>query len=204
MDKRRQLIILGVLAVALGLFFFHRWRSLQAPGPFLEEAKERGDVLHVQVAGDMVVAGVYEMPPGSTLSQLLEQASFTGETDRLPTLWRDFPLLDGSLFEIRKGEDGAVEIRRGAMSGQMLTLFFTPIDINTASATDLEALPGIGAGTAEAIVRHREEHGPFHAIEELRGVRGVGPKTLEKLRDQIYIGEDDSMPAALDPRYQNP
>ena len=57
------------------------------------------------------------------------------------------------------------------------------VDINQASASDLEALPGIGPALAAAIVSHREEHGPFVAVESLLDVSGIGEAKLAGLRD---------------------
>jgi competence protein ComEA len=62
------------------------------------------------------------------------------------------------------------------------------ININTASATDLEALPGIGAKTAARIIEHRQKNGPFKKVEELMNVRGVGEKNFLKLKAQISVG----------------
>lgn len=61
------------------------------------------------------------------------------------------------------------------------------ININTASATELEALPGIGAKTAARIVEYRQKNGPFKKIEELMNVRGVGEKNFLKLKSQITV-----------------
>ena len=61
------------------------------------------------------------------------------------------------------------------------------VNINTASATDLEALPGIGAKTAARIVEYRQKNGPFKKIEELMNVRGVGEKNFVKLKPQITV-----------------
>ena len=61
------------------------------------------------------------------------------------------------------------------------------INLNTASATDLEALPGIGAKTAARIVEYRQKNGPFKKIEELMNVRGVGEKNFLKLKAQITV-----------------
>jgi comEA protein len=61
------------------------------------------------------------------------------------------------------------------------------ININTASATELEALPGIGAKTAARIVEYRQKNGPFKKIEELMNVRGVGEKNFLKLKGQISV-----------------
>src|SRR2546430_9697950 len=61
------------------------------------------------------------------------------------------------------------------------------VNINTAPATDLESLPGIGAKTAERIVEYRQKNGPFKKIEELMNVRGVGEKNFLKLKSQITV-----------------
>ena len=61
------------------------------------------------------------------------------------------------------------------------------ININTASADELTALPGIGKAYAERIVEYREKNGPFKKLEDLLNVRGVGEKTFERIRDRITI-----------------
>jgi competence protein ComEA len=61
------------------------------------------------------------------------------------------------------------------------------VNINTASAADLEALPGIGAKTAARIIEYRQKNGPFKKIEELMNVRGVGEKNFLKLKPQITV-----------------
>jgi competence protein ComEA len=55
------------------------------------------------------------------------------------------------------------------------------VDLNAAGAKELALVPNIGEKTATAIVKHREEHGPFKSVEELTRVKGIGPKTLEKV-----------------------
>ena len=62
------------------------------------------------------------------------------------------------------------------------------VNLNSASAVDLEALPGIGAKTAARIVEYRQKNGPFKKIEELMNVRGVGEKNFLKLKPQITVG----------------
>jgi competence protein ComEA len=61
------------------------------------------------------------------------------------------------------------------------------VNLNTASASDLEALPGIGARTAARIVEYRQKNGPFKKVEELMNVRGVGEKNFLKLKPQITV-----------------
>jgi len=63
-----------------------------------------------------------------------------------------------------------------------------PVNINTASAAELDALPGIGAKTAALIVEYRTKNGPFKKVEELMNVRGIGEKNFLKLKPQLTVG----------------
>lgn len=64
-----------------------------------------------------------------------------------------------------------------------------PVDINAATAEMLaEAIDGVGMRKAEAIVRYREQHGPFASVDELVEVSGIGPKTLERNRENLIAG----------------
>jgi competence protein ComEA len=62
------------------------------------------------------------------------------------------------------------------------------VDINTATAEELETLPGVGEVTAQRIIDYREANGPFETIEDIQNVSGIGPKTLEGMRDMITVG----------------
>lgn len=62
-----------------------------------------------------------------------------------------------------------------------------PMDINSADQSALEQLPGIGPAKAKAIIAYRQEHGPFASVETLDAVPGIGPKLMEKLRDQVRV-----------------
>ena len=61
------------------------------------------------------------------------------------------------------------------------------VDLNTATAAQLESLPGIGATMAERILDYRQEHGDFSKIEELMNVRGIGEKSFLKLRPLVSV-----------------
>jgi competence protein ComEA len=63
------------------------------------------------------------------------------------------------------------------------------LNLNTASAQELEALPAIGPVTAQAIVDYRAANGPFRSVEEITKVKGIGTATLEKLKPLITVGE---------------
>jgi competence protein ComEA len=61
------------------------------------------------------------------------------------------------------------------------------INLNTASSAELQLLPGVGPAVAQRIIDHRASSGPFKRIQDLDGVRGIGPRTLDKLRDLVTI-----------------
>ena len=67
-----------------------------------------------------------------------------------------------------------------------------PVDLNTASREQLMQVKGIGPALADRIVEFRKEHGPFRRVEDILKVRGVGEKSLEKLRPYLKVGKTGS------------
>ena len=63
----------------------------------------------------------------------------------------------------------------------------TPVNLNTATAADLEALPGVGAATARLIIEHREKNGGFKKVEELMNIKGIGEKSFLKLKPMVVV-----------------
>ena len=61
------------------------------------------------------------------------------------------------------------------------------LDLNTATAEELQKLPGIGEVLSQAIVEYREEHGPFQSVEELLQVPGIGQGRLDNIRDLVTV-----------------
>ena len=77
----------------------------------------------------------------------------------------------------------ALVVGLGAVPG-----FAATLDLNTATAEQLESLPGIGEVKAAAILAVRTERGGFRSVEELESVRGIGPALVGKLRGQVKVG----------------
>jgi competence protein ComEA len=66
------------------------------------------------------------------------------------------------------------------------------VDLNRADAKTLESLPGIGAVLAKRVLDHRASIGRFQTVEDLLAVKGIGPKTLERIRPFVMISDQDS------------
>lgn len=65
---------------------------------------------------------------------------------------------------------------------------FAAVDVNSASAQQLEAVKGIGPAKARAIIDYRTRNGPFRSLDDLSKVDGIGPKSLEKMRPELQLG----------------
>ncbi len=69
----------------------------------------------------------------------------------------------------------------------------SPVNLNTATSEQLQQVPGIGPVTADKILQMRKSYGAFKSVDDLRAVRGIGPKRLEKMRKYLTVGK--SLPA---------
>ena len=66
----------------------------------------------------------------------------------------------------------------------------TPVNLNTATAAELEALPGVGAATAKLIIEHRQKVGGFKKVEELMNIKGIGEKSFLKLKPMVTVSPE--------------
>jgi competence protein ComEA len=139
----------------------------------------------VDVAGWVRTPGVYEFSSGDRIVDAIARAGGARRGADLAALNLAAPLVDGTQILVpREGEApparGVGAVATGGAAGGL-------VNINTASATELEALPGIGEVLAATIVAYRDEHGPFASVDQLEDVSGIGPSTLEELRDLVTI-----------------
>lgn len=75
--------------------------------------------------------------------------------------------------------------------------FSSPIDLNTATSEQLQSIKGIGEKTAQSIIQYRTDNGPFASVDALVGVKGIGNKKLEKVRDQLSVGHVETATAQV-------
>ncbi len=84
-------------------------------------------------------------------------------------------------------DPGAVSGASSGATGSTGATPAAPVDLNTATAEQLDALPGVGPATAAAIISDRETHGPFRTVNDLGRVRGIGDAKLEQLRKLVAV-----------------
>ncbi len=71
----------------------------------------------------------------------------------------------------------------------LATSAFAKVNINTADAKKLATLPGIGTVKAEAIVKYRKKHGKFKNVNDLKEVKGIGDKMVDKIKSEVTVGK---------------
>lgn len=184
----REKIILGLLAALLlaGI----AWRFWQSPGqphltpvdPGTESTRQEAEpeLITVHLVGAVNRPGVYQLAAGARVHQLLELAGGPAADADLETVNLARPLSDGEQVQIcRFGE--ALEGGSGSGSGSK------KININRATAAELETLPGIGPARAKGIVEHRDKYGYFKDITEIMDVSGIGEGIFNTIEDLITI-----------------
>jgi len=101
-----------------------------------------------------------------------------------------------SIADINDGWRNAMKLRNGWLSLVVAIWMLTgtvwagdAVDINTATAKQLQSVDGIGAKTAAKIVAYREAHGAFKTVDELSNIKGIGKKRLKKAGDELTVGD---------------
>jgi competence protein ComEA len=185
LTRRRALAgaILLVVALAVAGRFLSQAGAAAGGEPGLEvaalPAAEEPASLLVHVVGAVHAPGLYELPEGSRVADALARAGGATPKADLERVNLASPVADGTQVVVpREQAPGRAASPVGAGPASS-----GPVHLNSATAAELEALPGVGPVTAQKIVDHREKHGAFRSVDELLAVPGIGPKRVEALRD---------------------
>ncbi|TWT08272.1 competence protein ComEA [Planococcus sp. CPCC 101016] len=140
--------------------------------------------LVIDIKGQVVTPGVYELPPGSRMQDAISAAGgFTPEADSRAINLALIVVDETSLYVPANGEETVLPAASSTAPASGSSL----INLNTATEEELMELPGIGPSKAAAILSYREEAGSFKTPEELMEVTGIGDKSFEKLKDLIIV-----------------
>jgi competence protein ComEA len=162
--------------------------STGATGSSASKAPAAATIL-VDVAGWVRRPGVYEFHDGDRVIDAIEAAGGARHGAGLDALNLAAPLTDGSQILVPAPPAKQASVLAGS-TGAAPGATGVPgalINVNTATATDLEALPGIGEVIAQAIVDYRTENGPFASVDALLDVSGIGDATLANIHDLVTV-----------------
>jgi competence protein ComEA len=140
-------------------------------------------VVLVDVAGWVRRPGVYEFTEGARVIDAIDAAGGARSGALLEALNLAAPLTDGiQILVPREGQVGVAPapVTGGAVAGGL-------VNVNSAIATELEELPGIGEVIAQRIIDYRTENGPFATVDELLDVSGIGDAILESIRELVTV-----------------
>jgi len=166
------------------------WGQMSAPATIAEVIVSLPTAtpqpLRVYISGAVVQPGVVTLSAGSLLVDALEAVG--GAADDAD--------LDGINLAAALADNQHVTVPRRAATPQPAIEVVAPVgaapvvilvDINTASAAELETLPHIGPAMAQRIIAYREAHGPFARIEDIQNVEGIGPTRYKDLASLITV-----------------
>ncbi|NJP06988.1 MAG: ComEA family DNA-binding protein [Chloroflexaceae bacterium] len=173
------------------------WRLILTPEPTATEPPTpTPPPVVVYITGAVQHPEVYEMPHDARIKDVVRAAGgFTSDADRdninlsariYDEQHIDIPFVDDIRTPVLlSSPSGVVPGQSQQNTGQPAQPTGALLNINTASATELEDLPNIGQATAQRIIDYRTNFGPFSSVDDLENVSGIGSATLEKIRPLI-------------------
>jgi competence protein ComEA len=165
------------LLLGAALLFLWAWRATFFLAPSPPPAKNL-EMVFIEVTGAAAHPGIYSFDHVPTLAEAWRRAGVTA-----PVPPEEVKLVSGTRVAI----ETAGQYRLERLAGETLMTLGLALDLNTATAADLDALPGIGPVLAKRIVDYRNAHGPFKKTDDLEMVSGIGPKKLEKIKPYLIV-----------------
>ncbi len=157
----------------------------EAPNTDKDGIKE-AKYIYIDIKGSVRSPGVYELPLDARVQDAVKIAGgLTDEADIAKLNLAEKLKDEMSIYVYRKGEQGSET--NTTNSGQTNASTDGKVNLNTASASDLQQIPGIGESKATAIIEFREKEGLFQTMKDLQKVTGIGEKTVEKLKEYLDV-----------------
>ncbi len=183
--KKFQEVVLGGLVVLLVAGLIH-WLSRPERGiPLQVDPPPTPGPITVYVIGEVYQPGVYALPLNSRTNDVVIAAGGLTENANQVAINLAEKLRDGQKVVIPAIGETIVYTDEAPLYGSALTNLETQININTASQSEFEMLPGIGQEKAARIVSYRSENGPFSSIEEIQKVPGIGMQIFKQIEPYL-------------------
>lgn len=173
--------------LGLAIFFIGLFRLFHPDWPILKPSGNNLTTHHdyqyiIEVEGDVKNAGIYIFDKPPTAYQAIQSAGGPISKPRLLFHMPDDTLDTGIRLELR-----STSLIITPISSRKRLVLGIPIELNKAGVEDLAIIPGISHGLAQRIVEFRESHGPFKTYNELRRVKGIGPKKVKSFRSYLSL-----------------
>jgi competence protein ComEA len=139
-------------------------------------------LLVVDVAGAVRRPGLYRLRAGVRIDDAIAAAGGATARAQLDVVNLAAPVADGEQIVVPGRSAAGAPAASPPAAGSSPS---APLDLNSATAEQLDALPGVGPVTAQKILDYRQEHGAFHSVAELEGVPGIGPAKLAQLKGLV-------------------
>ena len=174
------LVLVGVLVLAAPRLVHRGGQCSHSPCALAPPLRVAGTArtaprLVVDVAGAVRRPGLYTVTTGARVDDAIAAAGGAAPRADVTAVNLAAPLADGE--QVVVPTRGAAAASGGPVS--------TVVDLNSATAEQLDTLPGIGPSTAAKIVAYRQQHGAFHSLAELDAVSGIGPSKLAELKGLV-------------------
>ncbi len=182
-QRRRRLILwIGALALTLPLHIPKGHETPPVGGYSVALLRGGAETVTVRLAGDIPHPGLYRSASSGESRELIRQAAPRWTSHSAEELLLSRPLADGELVTITGKSGGDAVVTRGSIPARERIVAGIPLETALMTAADWETLPGIGPALTQRIMTLRREQGGVLILDDLRGVKGIGPRTMEKLR----------------------
>lgn len=197
-QKSLAAAVIVILIIISGMFYMNHQKASEisleesepVPVPVSAPAEQEITEISVYICGEVKNPDVVKVKEGTVLDDALALVGGPTEDADLNSINLAYRLSDQDMVRIpKKGEKLTDSEKYTPQVNTAKPAFGSKgkININTANESELDTLPGVGPATAKAIIKYREQKGPFGSIEEIKNVNGIGDSKFEQMKDSIAV-----------------